>query len=123
MQHAQHSQQLSCILHNYSVRGSKFCHGANEPYSRRVHPTGSCPVPNRATSNIEKGLSTRFLWIFPEPSYSKFPTLVPVNEEFSDALGKLGVHHFPYLECSNNAKVKIVINLSCSCSSIEDVVD
>ena len=31
-------------------------------------------------SNIEKGLSTRFLWIFPKPSYANFSTLEPVND-------------------------------------------
>ena len=39
-------------------------------------------------SNIEKGLSTRFLWIFPKPCYAKFESLEPVNKEFSSALGK-----------------------------------
>ena len=35
-------------------------------------------------SNIEKGLSTRFLWIFPEPFHA---SLEPINEAFSSALG------------------------------------
>ena len=38
-------------------------------------------------SNIEKGLTTRFLWIFPKPCYAKFESLEPVNEEFTTALG------------------------------------
>ena len=38
-------------------------------------------------SNIEKGLSTRFLWIFPKPCYAKFESLEPVDEEFKSALG------------------------------------
>ena len=41
-------------------------------------------------SNIEKGLSTRFLWIFPKPCYAKFSTLEQIDEKFSDSLGK---HH------------------------------
>ena len=38
-------------------------------------------------ANIEKGLSTRFLWVFPKPSYSKFSSLQPVNVQFTDSLG------------------------------------
>ena len=38
-------------------------------------------------SNIEKGLTTRFLWIFPQPCYAKFESLEPVNEEFTAAIG------------------------------------
>ena len=40
-------------------------------------------------SNIEKGLSTSFLWIFPEPWDAKFASLEPVIEQFSVTLGKL----------------------------------
>ena len=40
-------------------------------------------------SNVEKGLSSRFLWFFPKPCYSKFETLKPVNQSFTDAFGKL----------------------------------
>lgn len=40
------------------------------------------------TSNIEKGLSTRFLWIFPEPCYAKCASLEPVNQQFTIALGE-----------------------------------
>jgi len=36
----------------------------------------------------EKGLAQRFLWIVPKPSYAKFGTLKPVNEEFCEYLGK-----------------------------------
>ena len=37
--------------------------------------------------NAEKGLSQRFLWLYPKPVYSKFETLEPVNEEFVDKIG------------------------------------
>ena len=30
-------------------------------------------------SNAEKGLSQRFLWIFPQPKYADFETLEPVD--------------------------------------------
>ena len=34
------------------------------------------------------GLSTRFLWIFPEPYYVNFSTLEQIDGDFSDALSK-----------------------------------
>ena len=40
-------------------------------------------------SNIEKGLSTRFVWIFPKPCYAKFASLEPVNQQFTTTLGRL----------------------------------
>ncbi len=39
-------------------------------------------------SNAEKGLSQRFLWIFPQPKYADFETLEPVDSIFCDKLGK-----------------------------------
>ena len=42
-------------------------------------------------SNAEKGLSQRFLWIFPQPKYADFETLEPVDCIFCDKLGK--PHH------------------------------
>ena len=38
-------------------------------------------------SSIEKGFAQRFLWIFPQPSFSKFKTLELANEKFSEYLG------------------------------------
>ena len=40
-------------------------------------------------SNIEKGLSSRFLWFFPKPCYCKFETLEPVDDDFTRALSKM----------------------------------
>ena len=37
--------------------------------------------------NAEKGLSQRFLWLFPKPVYGTFETLEPVQEEFVDKIG------------------------------------
>ena len=37
--------------------------------------------------NAEKGLSQRFLWIFPKPVYGQFETLEPINKNFTDKLG------------------------------------
>lgn len=37
--------------------------------------------------NAEKGLSQRFLWIFPKPLYGKFDSLEPIRQDFSDKIG------------------------------------
>lgn len=39
-------------------------------------------------ASIEKGLTQRFLWIFPRPSFAKFDTLELVEERFSEYLGE-----------------------------------
>ena len=39
-------------------------------------------------ASVEKGLSPRFLWIFPKPTYSKFETLEEVDEDFTSSIGK-----------------------------------
>ena len=39
-------------------------------------------------ANIEKGLSQRFTWVFPKPTYAKFETLQPVDDTFTTQLGK-----------------------------------
>ena len=41
--------------------------------------------------NAEKGLSQRFLWLFPKPVYGKFDTLEPINKEFTAKIGKLHI--------------------------------
>ena len=38
-------------------------------------------------SNSEKGLSHRFIWLFPKPIYGKFKTLQVVNKDFSSQIG------------------------------------
>lgn len=38
--------------------------------------------------NAEKGLSQRFLWLFPKPVYGKFKSLEPVDETFTNKIGK-----------------------------------
>ena len=38
-------------------------------------------------ASIEKGLTQRFLWIFPKPSFAKFDTLELIDETFSEYLG------------------------------------
>ena len=40
-------------------------------------------------TSIEKGLTQRFLWLCPRPSYSKLESLELVNEEFVTFLGEL----------------------------------
>ena len=39
-------------------------------------------------SNSEKGLSHRFLWLFPKPIYGKFAALEEINKSFTDKIGK-----------------------------------
>ena len=39
-------------------------------------------------SNSEKGLSHRFLWLFPNPLYEKFAILGEVDDNFVQKLGK-----------------------------------
>jgi hypothetical protein len=40
-------------------------------------------------SNSEKGLSHRFIWIFPKPIYGKFATLEAVDTTFTTKIGKM----------------------------------
>ena len=37
--------------------------------------------------NAEKGLSQRFLWLFPRPVYSSFDSLEPTDQLFTDKIG------------------------------------
>ena len=39
--------------------------------------------------NAEKGLSQRFLWVFPKPVYKPFSTLEPINKDFLNAIGNI----------------------------------
>ena len=39
-------------------------------------------------SNTEKGLSHRFLWIFPKPVFGKFTSLESVDKTFANNLGE-----------------------------------
>lgn len=39
-------------------------------------------------SNAEKGLSHRFVWLFPQPLYGKFDSLEEVNEDFNENIGE-----------------------------------
>lgn len=45
------------------------------------------------SANIEKGLSQRFLWVFPKPTYADFGTLQPINPDFTEALGNQTIYH------------------------------
>ena len=49
--------------------------------------------------NAEKGLSQRFLWLFPKPVYAEFDTLEPVNRVFIDKIGTPKIHvYIPYVK-------------------------
>ena len=45
-------------------------------------------------SNTEKGLSHRFLWVFPRPLYGSFDSLKEVDEDFTADIGKLHSYYF-----------------------------
>ena len=38
--------------------------------------------------NAEKGLSQRFLWLFPKPVYGKFSSLKPIDECVTESIGE-----------------------------------
>ena len=50
--------------------------------------------------NAEKGLSQRFLWLYPKPIYGKFKTLEPVREEYIETIGEYCMHISPDLYLS-----------------------
>ena len=41
------------------------------------------------SDSAEIGLSQRFLWLFPQPTYARFHTLESVDTDFMDKLGKI----------------------------------
>ena len=41
--------------------------------------------------NVEKGLTQRFLWLFPKPVYAPFDNLESISDTFVDLLGKLQI--------------------------------
>ena len=41
------------------------------------------------SGNAEKGLSQRFLWLFPKPIYAKFCTLKPIDKDVTSTIGKI----------------------------------
>ena len=49
------------------------------------------------TANIEKGLSQRFMLIFPKPIYADFGTLQPIDPNFTEALGNQATKYIQVL--------------------------
>ena len=43
-------------------------------------------------ASSEKGLTQRFLWLFPKPSFAKFDMLEMIDETFSEHLGELYIY-------------------------------
>ena len=41
------------------------------------------------STSAEVGLTQRFLWNFPKPTYSRFCTLEEVDEHFTESIGKV----------------------------------
>ena len=40
------------------------------------------------SASIEKGLTQRFLWLSPKPSYSKYSSLDIIDEDFTSYIGE-----------------------------------
>ena len=51
-------------------------------------------------ASAEKGLSPRFLWIFPKPTYAQFETLEKVDESFTHSLGKVKLNIHSCIQCT-----------------------
>ena len=67
---------------------------ANFHMERTALTVGGFTQPTVAKSlielpaSVEKGLTQRFLWIFPEPSFASFDSLELIDERFTEYLGK-----------------------------------
>ena len=48
------------------------------------------------SGSAEIGLTRRFLWLFPQPTYSRFNTFEAVDAVFTDSVGKV---NFPDFHC------------------------
>jgi len=51
--------------------------------------------------NAEKGLSQRFLWLFPKPMYSKWKDLAPIDKVFYDDIGMLCTYRLQHSHFKN----------------------
>lgn len=81
---------------NFSMEKTSLTIGGfNQPYVSRslIEQPG----------NVEKGLSQRFLWLFPKPIYTHFENLEELDKDFVETLGKYmrkhcncGVTNFNY---------------------------
>ena len=66
---------------NFSIkRASLTVGGFNQPYVAR----SLIELPG----NAEKGLSQRFLWMFPKPVYAHFDTMEPPDDTFLEKIGR-----------------------------------
>lgn len=67
---------------------------ANFHMERTALTVGGFTQPTVAKSlielpaSVEKGLTQRFLWIFPEPSFANFDSLELIDQNFTEYLGK-----------------------------------
>ena len=53
--------------------------------------------------NAEKGLSQRFLWLFPKPTYADFDSLEPADKTFTDKIGTYTLEYMDQLEYTSYA--------------------
>ena len=54
------------------------------------------------SASAEIGLTQRFLWCFPKPSYSRFSTLEKVDDVFTQTLGKSTYMYMYINKCVNS---------------------
>jgi len=79
---------------SFSVSG-----GANFAMSSPMLTIGGFTQPGVARSlieqpsNSERGLSSRFLWFFPECLYGSFKSLCEVDKEFIAKISKLNLYY------------------------------
>ena len=56
------------------------------------------------SGSAEIGLSQRILWLFPQPSYSRFNTLEAVDSQFTDSLGMFTIASFSVVIVKNRRR-------------------
>ncbi|XP_065911094.1 uncharacterized protein [Dysidea avara] len=87
------SHELALFLQLYNGRSwARNTGDANFTMESTSLTVGGFSQPSIARSVIEQcgsaeiGLAQRFLWLFPQPVYSRFETLQPVKKEFTESL-------------------------------------
>ena len=80
-------------------------------------PSVARPMIEQSTS-AEVGLTQRFLWIFPRPTYSCFHTLQEVDEDFTRGIGEYTVHmalSLSHFRAGLDNEIYIYTACTCTC--------
>ena len=68
---------------NFSIKQTSLTVGVfNQPYVART-------LIDELPGNGVKGLSQRFLWMFPKPAYAHLDTLEPPDDTFLEKIGRM----------------------------------